>query len=118
MLGTGMQNCITCLLYTNDAIFRSSPKFALSFSAVCGDKTVEFGADSFLCSESEITFDNLRSGTHCDARLAQPGWSTPGFNDSGWRNVILADPPRGQAKLCEAEPIVITAERSPVSIKD
>ena len=117
MLGTGMQNLITASWNYNEAVSRSSPKLALSFRAVCGEKAVEFGVESFLCSESEITFDNLRSGTHYDARLAQPGWSAQGFDDSGWRNVVLADTPRGKAKLCEADPIMITAERPPVKVE-
>jgi alpha-L-rhamnosidase len=38
MLGTGMQNCITACWNFNDAIFRSSPKFALFLVRCAGIK--------------------------------------------------------------------------------
>lgn len=117
MLGTGMQNLITACWDFDKAVFRSSPKMALAFRCECSGAVHEFDAGSFLCSESEITFDNLRCGTHCDARRRQPGWNEPGFDDSSWKKVILAETPRGEAKLCDAEPIVITAERPPVKVE-
>jgi alpha-L-rhamnosidase len=34
-----------------------------------------------------------------------------------WNKALEAETPKGEARLCEAEPIKITGERSPVSIK-
>lgn len=95
-----------------------APRFALSLCAKCKDKTIEFEADDgFVAHDSPITFDELRMGTHYDARLELDGWYKPGFDDSGWTRVQRAETPRGEARLCGAEPIVVTQELKPVSIK-
>lgn len=117
ILGNGMNNAMTHTWEFSEAVFRSSPKMALSFSAECGAEKIEFDASDFVCSESAITFDCLRFGVHYDARLYKDGWCKAGFDDSDWREPILAERPRGKARFCEAEPIVVTEERLPVSVE-
>jgi len=117
ILGNGMQNSCSYLWDFAKAEYASSPKLAFSFYAEVSGERVEFNAESFVCTESPIIFDDLRSGVFYDARLEQKGWNEPGFDDSGWRPVIPADTPRGIVKLCEAEPIRIHREIKPVSIR-
>ena len=115
MLGNGLINSIGGGTWDFDkAVFRSSPKLALTFK--CGE--IAFEADeSFRAAGSPITFDDFRAGEFYDARLEQKGWNDTDFDDSGWKNAIKADTPRGTPSLCNAEPIVITGQLKPVSIQ-
>ena len=45
-----------------------------------------------------------------------PGWNEVGFDDSGWKNAQRAQAPTGTPRICEAEPIVVAREISPVSV--
>ena len=116
VLGNGFNNPMTYTWDFKDAAFASSPRMALSFRAECGDEITEFDATDFLCTESPITFDNYRYGVFYDARLEKDGWCETGFDDGAWRPALKAENPRGYAKLCEAEPIVVTEELAPISI--
>ncbi len=116
VLGNGMNNPMTFTWEFKDAIYTSSPRMALNFKAECGDGITEFDATDFVCTESPITFDNLRYGVFYDARLEEDGWCERGFDDSAWRPVMKAENPRGYAKLCKADPIVVTEELAPVAV--
>ena len=118
VLGNGFFNPFGGAIWDFEkAVWIGPLRFALWFEAECGGKTVTFEADdSFKTHDSAILFDEYRMGTHYDARLEMPGWSAPGFDDSGWTNALHAEQPRGEAVLCPADPIVVTEERKPVSI--
>ena len=114
MLGNGFVNNPAGWVWEFDkAKFRSAPSFALEL--VCGDIVIE-SDESFKTAPSPITFDDYRYGEHYDANLELDGWNTAGFNDSNWRNAILAETPCGELRFCEAEPIVVTRELKPRSI--
>ena len=50
-----------------------------------GDRTVIIGTDgSWRSSAGPVTSADLYEGEHYDARLEQPGWSAPGFDDRDW----------------------------------
>lgn len=55
-------------------------------------------------------------GEHYDASREIDGWSTPEFDDSMWKNAITAAAPKGDLKLCEAEPVRVQKELKPVNI--
>lgn len=114
MLGNGFANCSAGWVWDFDkAVFRAPPQFALSLT--CGDLVI--GSDcSFKTAPSPIVFDDYRYGEHYDARLEQIGWNTADFDDSAWGNALPAPTPRGEIRVCEAEPIVVTKELKPVSI--
>ncbi len=113
MLGDGMQNAITGVWDFQKAPFVSAPKLALT--AQIGD--ISFEADTFVCTEGPITFNNHRLGVHYDARRELPGWNKPGFDDSLWRKPLDTERPRGIMKLCEAEPITVRSEFPAVSVR-
>lgn len=120
MLGNGMQNAPGGIIWEFDkAKWRSSPKLALNLEGEYADGEVfSFEADeSFKVSDSPIWFDDLRSGTFYNALKEQNGWNKPGFDDSEWGNAFFCETPRGETRLCEAEPIVATEKIAPVSIK-
>lgn len=118
-LGNGFQNNPGGHIWDFDkARFRGAPQVALRLTYTGPDgteRTLE-SDDSFRTAPSPVLFDDYRFGEHYDARLELPGWNAPGFDDSGWQPALPAPMPRGEARLCEAEPIVVTDELKPVSI--
>ncbi|MCR5150181.1 MAG: glycoside hydrolase family 78 protein [Clostridiales bacterium] len=121
ILGNGMQNAPGGRVWDFDiARFRNAPCFALVLKAEYEDGTTsEFTADeSFKCAPSPIIFDDLRSGCFYDACQEIKGWNSAGFDDSNWAFVKKADMPRGEFRLCEADPIVIETELTPVQIRE
>lgn len=115
LLGNGFLNSVGGTVWKFDeANFRSSPKFALSFIV---DDCVLFNADSkFKTSPSPIIFDDLRIGEHYDANLEQENWNQIGFDDTLWSKVKKAKAPKGKTILCDVEPITLQQEIRPISI--
>ena len=114
ILGNGNLNNMGAFPWQNDdAPYRSSPKMALT---VVLDGKVFLSSDtSFKWAPSPIAFDDLRCGEYYDACLEQPDWNKPGFDDSAWQNVILAQTPKGEQQICKAEPIRCIQEIYPIS---
>ena len=51
---------------------------------------------SWKASKSAILMDLVFHGEVYDARLEQPGWNAPGFDDSNWQPVALRRAPEGK----------------------
>jgi alpha-L-rhamnosidase len=49
----------------------------------------------WVWTESPLTFSHIYAGEDYDARLTQPGWDRPGFDDRAWKPVVIAAPPAG-----------------------
>lgn len=114
LLGNGLQNNPGGYIWNFDRLpYRGAPQFALRLSWAEG--YIESDT-SFRTAPSGITFDDYRFGEHFDARLEEMGWTEPDFDDSHWGYAIPAPQPRGEAKACEAEPIVVTQELKPIAI--
>ncbi|MBQ8323322.1 MAG: family 78 glycoside hydrolase catalytic domain [Clostridia bacterium] len=96
------------------ASFRSAPK--LSLLLLIDGKEYLFSDKSFKTAPSPIFFDDLRCGEYYDARLEQPDWSTYGFDDSAWTFAQQTAPPKGEMRLCTAEPVRVIKELSPVTV--
>lgn len=119
-LGNGMLNCPGGAVWDFQLVpFRSAPKLALSLELEYKDGEQEqiTADESFKTHPSPILFDDLRCGEIYDARLEIPGWNLPEFDDSGWSAAIPAETPRGETRLCIAEPIATVKVLQPVSIK-
>lgn len=119
ILGNGMLNCPGGTVWEMEkARYRSAPKVALALELVYenGDKEVITADESFKTHPSPILFDDLRCGEIYDANKEIEGWNSPDFDDSSWANCITAETPRGETKLCTAEPIVVLKELKPVSV--
>ncbi len=54
--------------------------------------------ESWLADASPVTFTSIYGGENRDARLEQPGWDKPGFDDSRWQRppVVTGPPLRSQ----------------------
>ncbi|WZH37744.1 MAG: family 78 glycoside hydrolase catalytic domain [Microbacterium enclense] len=57
-------------------------------------------------TDGPTRFDDLYAGEDYDARLEQPGWSTAGFDDTGWGVAREVDGPRGLPVVQRQPPIV------------
>lgn len=117
MLGDGFGNSKTCVWDFDKNVFNSSPKLAFHMEIEDDEKTRVYDAEDFKCRQGAVTFNDLRSGVFYDSRLEEKGWNEAGFiENDAWHKPILAERPRGMAKVCEAEPIKIIKEIKPVRI--
>lgn len=111
-LGNGLINNLNKTWSLDKALFRSAPKFACE--VVCGD--VAFDASAFKWEYSPLYFDGLREGNFYDARNEIPNWNKPGFDDSMWHEPVAVESPRGEKRLCPADPIAKICEHKPIRV--
>lgn len=118
ILGNGFANqCITCWKY-NEAEFRAPLCVSAVLQAEAHGKQICIETDeSFKWHDSPILFDMYRYGIYYDARKEIDGWAVPGFDDSDWEHVHFTEGPKGEKKLCKAEPVKKQYELQPVSIE-
>ena len=117
MLGDGFQNGKTVAWDFGKNVFNSAPKLALFASIEDGQGVITFEAGDFHCKKGPILFNDLRCGVFYDKREEDAGWKEPGFcEDAKWHTPLRADTPRGEAILCEVEPIVVSKEIRPIRI--
>lgn len=119
-LGNGMQNSPGGEIWNFDKEnFRGAPRvaFAIELESVAGEKEVIEADKTVLTAPSPVIFDDLRNGCFYDARQELQGWSKPVFYDAKWQNALIAETPRGERRLCKAEPIVAIRHLKPVSIR-
>ena len=121
LLGNGNLNCPGGFVWDfEQAPYRSAPKLAFTVLLRYADGSeYRFEADGEMkTAVSPVYFDDLRCGERYDARKEIPGWNLPEFEDDGWDTVQPAACPRGEKRLCEAQPILPTGEvLNPVSIR-
>lgn len=119
ILGNGMTNGFDGYVWDFDtAKHRGAPRVALSITDTAKeeDNVLLTSDTSFKTHPSPILFDSLRCGEIYDARLEIDSWCDVGFDDTSWDNCIISEVPRGKAKVCECEPIVVSRELKPVSV--
>lgn len=119
MLGNGFFNPFGGTLWDFDkAPWRGPLRLAFSLEMENdGDRVIVEADESVKVSDSAVVFDELRIGAFYDARLEQNGWNKIGFDDSGWKNARIISAPKGEPRICLAEPVKIYKELKPVSIK-
>ena len=117
-LGNGMQNSFGGGVWDFDkASFRDVPKLAFEANIQCGDKNLYLdAADEVFTHASGLLRDDLRLGEIYDARREINGWAESGFDASDWTPAVSAKTPLGKMIESKVEPIVVIAERKPVSI--
>ncbi|MBQ8183167.1 MAG: family 78 glycoside hydrolase catalytic domain [Clostridia bacterium] len=118
-LGNGMQNAPGGEIWDfHKADFRGAPRvaFAIDVTDTEGEKYL-FEADAKVkTAPSGIMFDDLRAGCFCDGRNEKENWAEIDFQDGDWDNALVAETPRGEARICEAEPITPIRELKPKKI--
>ena len=118
MLGNGFFNAFGGYVWDFDrAPWRGGLRLAFSLEITKNGEVKVIEADETVkTSASPVWLDDLRIGAFYDARKEQAGWNQPDFDDSGWDNSLIADAPLGEARLCEAEPVTVYKELTPVDI--
>src|SRR5690625_5211867 len=75
--------------------------------------------DDWVSGESPITYSDLLMGDTYDARLEQPGWAEPGFDDSHWLPVVQAEKNPTDTLVAQVDPPVrITEELPAISVEE
>lgn len=118
MLGNGFANqCVTSWGYSN-ASFRAPLCVAVCL-VVQGEesKFILESDETFKAHPSPVLFDMYRWGIFYDARHEIENWCNPEYDDHLWENVHFVDGPKGEVKVCTADPIKDQYEMVPVSIK-
>ncbi|MBQ9399919.1 MAG: family 78 glycoside hydrolase catalytic domain [Bacteroidales bacterium] len=77
-----------------------------------GSATFTTGGD-WKWSPSPVTFNCIYGGEDYDARLEQPGWAEPGFDDSAWLPVVKQTPPKGTLREQKSPSDTVIAVYSP-----
>ncbi|HWS01420.1 MAG TPA: glycoside hydrolase family 78 protein [Prolixibacteraceae bacterium] len=120
LLGNGWYNHqSTAVWYFDKAPWRARPKFCLDLRIVYNDGTVQTisSGTSWKTSLSPVIFNSIYTGEHHDANLEQPGWNTPGFDDSRWTNSKLTAVPSQNVVSQQLQPIRATEEIAVKSFK-
>lgn len=118
-LGNGMQNAPGGEIWDfQKAAFRGAPRVAFTIEIENSDDTVDIieANRSVKTAPSPIAFDDLRAGCFYDARNEIESWAEIKYVDDMWEDALIAETPRGEARLCEAEPIMPIRHISPFSI--
>lgn len=96
ILGNGWYNHqSTAVWYFDKAPWRARPKFCMDLRITYEDGSEEVigtGPD-WKTSLSPVIFNSIYTAEHYDARLEQPGWDTPGFDDSKWESPLNTGAP-------------------------
>ena len=96
LLGNGWYNHqSTAVWYFHEAPWRMRPAFCMDLRITYDDNTIETisSGKDWKTSHSPVIFNSIYTAEHYDARLEQPGWNKPGFDDSKWKEVILRSAP-------------------------
>lgn len=119
LLGNGLQNNPGGAIWDFDkAPWRGAPRFALRLDMTDpgGNITAIESDESFKVCDSPILFDDYRCGEYYDARLEIPNFHTVDFDGSDLKNAVITAAPRGEKRLCTADPVRIYGELKPVSV--
>ena len=118
MLGNGMYNVAHVNAWDFEkAPWRHHPKLLAQAHVALADGTgvQVLTGTHWKSSSGPITFNSLYVGEAYDARLEQPGWNAPGFDDSAWQAAVLCRSPGGVLKSMQMQPIRIVEEFQPKS---
>ncbi|MEJ2879843.1 glycoside hydrolase family 78 protein [Pedobacter sp. GR22-6] len=96
LLGNGWYNHQSIAVWNFDrAPWRARPTFCMDLRISYTDGSTELvrsGTD-WKTSASPLTLNSIYTGEHYDARLAQKGWDTPGFDDGNWQSSVSRTAP-------------------------
>lgn len=119
ILGNGFQNNPGGYIWDFDkAPFRSAPKMALNIKYVDidGEKIEILSDSSFKTFPSPIRSDDYRFGEIYDSNYEIAGWNEKYFDDSKWHSMLETTAPKGEYKLCEADPVIEISEIKAIDI--
>ena len=120
LLGNGWYNHqSTAVWYFDEAPWRARPKFCLDLRIEYEDGSVEMisSDNTWKTSLSPVIFNSIYTAEHYDARLEQPGWDMPDFDDSDWKDASNTQAPSANIVAQTLHPIRNVEKIVPVSMK-
>ncbi len=121
ILGSGWYNCHTQEVWNfHAAPWRDQPKLLLQLHLRFEDEEEQIvvSDQNWRANTAPIVFDGLRNGEFYDARLEQPGWNAPGFDDTAWKPAVQVPPPGGVLRSQQHTPMRVTETLRHVSVKE
>lgn len=120
LLGNGWYNMqSTAVWYFHEAPWRARPCFCLDIRITYTDgstETISSGKD-WKTALSPVIFNSIYTGEHVDHRREQPGWDTPAFNDSAWKEVMFRSAPSARVVAQVLPPVRNVEEIHPVELR-
>ena len=119
-LGNGWYNHQSTAVWNfHEAPWRSRPAFCMDLRITYTDgstATISTGKD-WKTATGPIVFNSIYTAEHYDARLEQPGWTTPSFNDQQWHDVTFRAAPSKNIVSQQLYPITNVEEIPAASVR-
>ncbi|WP_333802170.1 alpha-L-rhamnosidase [Sphingobacterium multivorum] len=119
VLGNGWYNHQPLAVWNFDkAPWRARPTFCLELKIVYTDGTVEtiVSDKQWKTASGPITYNNIYTGEHYDARLEIPNWDKPKYDDSTWQLVQYRNAPSAHIVSQQMVPIRLVKSYKPKSV--
>jgi alpha-L-rhamnosidase len=119
LLGNGWYNHQSIAVWDFDrAPWRNRPTFCLDLRITYEDSSVETvrSERDWKTSSGALVLNSIYTAEHYDARKEQPGWNTPGFDDSKWRGVRYRAAPSPNIVAQQMYPVRNVEEITPLSV--
>jgi hypothetical protein len=81
-----------------------------------GSEEILSSNEAWKYDRSPVTFNDMYGGEDYDARLEQPGWNRPHFDDSHWKPVVIQEAPHGRLRAQQQPPVRCMEQFNPVSV--
>lgn len=125
MLGNGWFNPLPLRMWGHinprDALVIGEPRAILQLVIEFADGTSQtiVTDETWRASDGPVLRNSVYLGEVYDARREQPGWDSPGFDDSRWETAVAATEPK-LGPLCaqDAPPIRVTRTLKPVKLTE
>ena len=120
LLGNGWYNHQSMAVWFFDkAPWRNRPAFCMDLRITYEDGSIEtiITDKSWKTSSGPVVFNSIYTAEHYDARLEQPGWNSPGFDDSKWEDIIYRSAPSGNIVSQQLHPIRNVEKIPAVSVR-
>jgi alpha-L-rhamnosidase len=120
LLGNGWYNHqSTAVWYFDKAPWRNRPSFCMDLRISYADGTVETIASGkeWKTALSPLIFNSIYTAEHYDANKAIPGWDTPAFTDTSWKNISYVHAPSDNILAQSLHPIRMTDTLHPKAIQ-
>jgi len=124
MLGNGWFNPLPMRMWgrinLRDHLPVGRPRLLVQLNIEYDDGSVQTVASdgSWRVRPGPILRNSVYLGEVYDARLEEPGWARPGFQDSDWASASAADPIPGELRTRGIPPVRVTARLTPVSMNE
>jgi hypothetical protein len=117
LLGNGFYNAVGNR-YRKLWVTFGPPTLFLEMHVVYKDGSREIIAsdNQWKYAPSPITFNDIYGGEDYDARLEQPGWDGPSFDDRQWSAAVVQEAPKGQLRPQQLTNVRCMERFAPVSI--